>query len=317
MIDEAIDFYSTTMQNRDTLTILHKHTNEDGLVDWIKTAKDLEEAGLKTPEAKAALDITKQFAEKFGNDIKLYSAATTKGVSEDGGGWIYILGLVSNTIRNTLARAGDLIGIETNRGAGLRIQNAIKKSILKSKTPLDFVDNIKTSNYITEPIKEKLTEPVIRMIEYKPQPAKVSDTSEQWGKSSPAQIPRTPENIPQEQVSNISEKMIKSTERLKAETDISDEVFSSFVAQREIRSEYNKYLSNWYETIVTDLKSGAKAKVRNAVSKFRTKVSKDMSREDFTTYYDEFLKSLGKAGVDSKKVESPAEFYRRWKTSKE
>ena len=317
MIDEAIDFYSTTMQNRDTLAILQKHTNEDGLVDWIKTAKDLEEAGLKTPESKAALEITKQFAEKFGNDIKLYSAATTKGVSEDGGGWIYILGLVSNTIRNTLARAGDLIGVETNRGAGLRIQNAIKKSILKSKTPLDFVDNIKASEYIPDTAKEKLTEPVVKMIEYKPKPVKISDTSESWGKSVPAQLPRTPENIPQDQVSNISEKMIDATKKLESTTMINEETFSSFIKEREALNEYKKYLGNIYNDIINESNIAAKAKVRNAVSKFRSKVSKDMNRDEFTKYYDEFLKSLGKAGVESSKVESPAEFYRRWKANKE
>ena len=309
-IDEAINFYSTTMQNRDTLAILQKHTNEDGLVDWIKTAKELEEAGLNTPESKAALEITKQFAQKFGNDIKLYSAATTKGSSPDSGGVLGFWGFVVNNIKNTFSLFG-------NRADNLAIQKAIKNSILKSKTPLDFVDNIKASDYITETVKEKITEPVVKMIEYKPKPSKVSDTSEQWGKSIPPQLPRTPENIPQEQVSNISEKMIDATKKLESSAMTNEETFSTFIKDREAMTEYKKYLGNIYQDIINESKTASKARIRNAISKFRGKVSKDMNREDFTKYYDEFLKSLGKAGIYSSKIESPAEFYRRWKSTKE
>lgn len=159
-IDDAIYTYSRTMQNRDLNEAIQKATKDNRAVDWDKLSKILEDEHLNTPEAQTALNIAKDFANKFKNDGKLLEASTVKGSNPNAGGVLGFWGFVVNQLKDHLALWG-------NRAQNLKLQNAIQKTLRNSKTRLDFIENLKANKDIPDFVY-KAFENAPKAIEYKP-----------------------------------------------------------------------------------------------------------------------------------------------------
>jgi len=161
VITSAIDNYSNTAQNKTILDIISKNTNEQGFaVNWAMAHRDMEKAGLRKPEAVRSMRIAEVYAKKYGNDKLLASAAMDTGTNPSAGGVMGVMGYLVNGLRNIAAKGELGLGIATERGKDLRIQESILKTIMrdleKSKSDLDFVDKMMANKDIPEEVKPDL-----------------------------------------------------------------------------------------------------------------------------------------------------------------
>jgi len=155
-IDEAVSTYSRTMNNRDLVELVSKSTKENRAVDWMKLDKALTKENLKSPEVEIAVKIVKEFSERFKNDAKLMGASTVKGTNSESGGMLETYSYVISQLKDTFALWG-------NRADNLKIQGAILKSLRKSKTSLEFVDDIAKNKDIPPEISKVFDDTVKRL----------------------------------------------------------------------------------------------------------------------------------------------------------
>ena len=161
MVDTAITNYSRAMNNRDFITILSKYTKQKS-TDWVGLQKALKAEKLSSPEVDNAIEIVKEFSEKFKNDKQLRSAVRVRGQAEDPGGMLGIMSYAINAVRDTVIPFG-------KRHKELKIQEAILKSIRNAKNPVDVFKQMEI-NKVPPKMRKGLQKALL--IEYKPGVAK-------------------------------------------------------------------------------------------------------------------------------------------------
>ena len=174
LIDDAINTYSRTMQNRELVDIIAKNSKsgdtilDDGLAvienpnaiatDWVKVKRDLADAGLTSPEYRMAVDVVEQYAKRFAADPALATAARVRGSTPEAGGvlgaWSYGVSVIK-----------DFFAIYGNRAENVRIQKSILHSLRKSNTNKEFIDNLIASKQIPEDAKDTIVKAFSREAE--------------------------------------------------------------------------------------------------------------------------------------------------------
>ena len=104
-VDHAITNYSRAMNNRDFVDIMSKFTKQKS-TDWVGLQKKLKAENLSSPEVDNAIEIVKEFSNKFKNDKQLRSAVKVKGQPEDPGGMLGIMSYAISATRDTLIPFG-------------------------------------------------------------------------------------------------------------------------------------------------------------------------------------------------------------------
>ena len=154
-IDDAVDTYATTKNNEELVSIINKSTTNDGnAIDWDKAYNSLVDAGLNSPETEKAIGITKEFAEKFGNDSSLSKLTVTKGSPESANGVFTLFSKAVKTVVNLGEKA-----LRTDSAINREVQANILSSIIKkSKTENEFMANVVKNKYVPKEIRDKLAE---------------------------------------------------------------------------------------------------------------------------------------------------------------
>ena len=154
-IDDAVDTYATTKNNEELVSIINRSTTSDGnAIDWDKAYNSIVDAGLNSPETEKAMNITKEFAEKFGNDSKLSKLTVTKGSPESANGVFTLFSKAVKTVVNLGEKA-----LRTDSAINREVQANILSSIIKkSKTENEFMANVVKNKYVPKEIRDKLAE---------------------------------------------------------------------------------------------------------------------------------------------------------------
>jgi len=161
-VDHAITNYSRAMNNRDFIEIMSKFTKQKA-TDWVGLQKKLKAEKLSSPEVNNAIEIVKDFSNKFKNDKQLRSAVKVAGQAEDPGGMLGIMSYAINASRDALIPFG-------KRHRELKIQEAILKSIRNAKNPVDVFRQMEV-NGVPPKMRKDLQKALL--IEYKPEQMKV------------------------------------------------------------------------------------------------------------------------------------------------
>ena len=169
-IDNEIAKYSETMNRKLLGDIIDKNTKSDFAVNWDAVLKDAKSQGLRGKVLDQVLPILKEFAVRFHNDKYLSNAITPLGKHDN----LNALGVWSKIVMETLNAANRAtFGIfAKSRYKSTLITNAIRKSIKKSDTYLDFVEDLVKKKVITP---EAATE--IKQIAYKPEAKTTGDVN--------------------------------------------------------------------------------------------------------------------------------------------
>jgi len=166
--DKAIGTYRETINNYNLGKIIEKNTKSDYAVNWGKVVADIKKEGLSSSNIDRLVPIMKEFEKRFANDKYLGNAITPLGGTSEATG---ALGMWSKVVKEVT----DLFSPMFNRSRykDIQIVDSIKKSIRKSETHLDFVDDIfkqterlQKSGKITKDEAEVVKQ---KLIEYKPQ----------------------------------------------------------------------------------------------------------------------------------------------------
>ena len=154
-IDDAVDTYATTKNNEELVSIINRSTTSDGnAIDWDKAYNSIVDAGLNSPETEKAMNITKEFAEKFGNDSKLSKLTVTKGSPESANGVFTLFSKAVKTVVNLGEKA-----LRTDSAINREVQANILSSIIKkSNTENEFMANVIKNKYVPKEIRDKLAE---------------------------------------------------------------------------------------------------------------------------------------------------------------
>jgi len=158
MVDSAITNYSRAMNNKDFIDIMSKYVKQKS-TDWVGLQKALKAEKLSSPEVDNALEIVKEFSEKFKNDKQLRTAVKVQGQAEDPGGMLGLMSYAINKTRDTLIPFG-------KRHRELKIQEAILKSIRQAKDPIDVFRKMEV-NGVPPKIRKELQESLL--LEWKSQ----------------------------------------------------------------------------------------------------------------------------------------------------
>jgi len=156
-IDNAITNYRRAMNNRDFIDIMDKFVKKKA-TDWVGLKKALKKEKLSSPEVDDAIDIVKEFGEKFKNDKQLRTAVKTKGQQPDAGGAL-------STWSYAVSEAKDALRFFGERYRELKVQKAILKSIRQAKSPLEAFKNMER-NSVPPKLRKDMQKALL--LEYKP-----------------------------------------------------------------------------------------------------------------------------------------------------
>lgn len=141
------------LENKGNMNVSGKgQATEQVSYNYGKIAKDLEEEGLLTDEARQSLNLIQKMNFKYGGDFDIFRRASTKGESESGG----VLGLQGFLVNMVKKPMLELLNVKA--GKEYSIQDAIAKGIESSDNGVEFVRSIAVNKDLPKEVRKSLIE---------------------------------------------------------------------------------------------------------------------------------------------------------------
>lgn len=155
-LDDTLQKYGVYKEQEKVFNVLEANkvsrgtgtAKEQYTYDYENIAKQLDEEGLLTSEAKQSLNLIQQMNYKFGSDFKMF-ASTDTAMTGERGGVLGLFGALVNTIKVPVAKITN-----TEVGINFKIQSEIRKSIQKSDNTLDFIKSIAVNKDLPKEFKQ-------------------------------------------------------------------------------------------------------------------------------------------------------------------
>lgn len=145
MYDDARQSYAFAKNDEEVAAIINKNTTKMGRgTNWHKVHKEMQEAGIRSPDVADAMRMVEQFSIKYGNNTELSNSATVQGVNMDTGGLMGMYSYAVNKVRNVF--------LKDRREAG-KIQKEILSAIRRNNSELDFLNEILHNPKVPDDIK--------------------------------------------------------------------------------------------------------------------------------------------------------------------